>query len=181
MKSLLFVLVFFVFGSLHAAEPWQEPEDFRGLRWGKPFSEAKQFFPTISYDFPLMAFGPIEMYTTKPQQISDVLVVDFTLGYMNKQFSYAKMGFRADDFDKVRDIFIARYGRPHSSSKSTLRNALGASFVNTTLTWTGPSISIELNRYESATEGSAQIGKRSFAIEYERAQKKQSKEAAKGF
>lgn len=181
MKTIVVTLVLFFSGVFYAAELWREPADFRGFKWGRPFSEAKQFFPTLYYTFPMTSLGPIEMYVTKPQEISDILVVDFTLGFMKNEFSYAKMDFRADDFEKVRDIFIVRYGKPHTTEKNTLKNALGSTFVNSTLRWTGSTIAIELNKYESTTHGSAQIGKLTFAREYERAQKNQAKEAAKGF
>jgi hypothetical protein len=91
------------------------------------------------------------------------------------------MNFRSYDFEAVKDIFVTRYGKPHRTSTNTLTNAMGARFQNVSLAWDGPTVSIILDRYESATHGRAQIGKRSFVPEYEKAKKKQTRDAAKGF
>jgi hypothetical protein len=41
MKKLLLVVSLFLAVISHAAEPWQEPEDFRGFKWGVSIEEFK--------------------------------------------------------------------------------------------------------------------------------------------
>jgi hypothetical protein len=52
-----------------AAQPWKEPEGFRGLKWGSSPIEAQELFPTVRFAFPLMDVGPIELFTGKNQQM----------------------------------------------------------------------------------------------------------------
>src|SRR5437868_13931073 len=45
MKQLWIVLFFLFVSTVSGAESWQEPEDFRGLKWGASVEEMRKIFP----------------------------------------------------------------------------------------------------------------------------------------
>jgi hypothetical protein len=71
--------------------------------------------------------------------------------------------FAADDYPKMREAFIAKYGPPHKVDTSVVQNKMGAQFAQETLLWKGPDIHIWMSHYGSkVTEGIAFIVKADF-------------------
>jgi hypothetical protein len=179
MTTLFIAGILFLASLAHGAEPWKEPDGFRGLKWGANPTEAKQTFSRMDpYYF---EDGPVQSYFAKGEQITDTLIVHFLLYFFEKRFFAANMEFRTEQFDEVSRIFQARYGRPHSTSKNTLKNAFGASFVSLTHSWSGPSVIVELVQYDTVTHGGATIGKKDMLQQIEKSKRQRAKDAAKGF
>jgi hypothetical protein len=125
--------------------------------------------------------GPVQQYFAKGEQVSDTLIVHFQLFFFEKSFFAVNMEFRTERFDEVASIFQARYGRPHSTRKDILKNAFGARFPNVTYSWSGPTVVIDLLKYDSVTDGRASIGKKDVLEKVEMTKRQGAKEAAKGF
>lgn len=179
MNKILIIGILFLTSLCYAAEPWKEPADFRGLKWGANPTEAKKIFTRMDpYYF---EEGPVQSYFAKGEQITDTLIVHFLLHFYEKRFFAASMDFRTELFEEVSEIFQARYGHPHSTSKKVLQNAFGASYHNVTHSWSGPSVLIELAKHESVTQGNATIGKKDFLARIEKSKQQRAKDAAKGF
>jgi hypothetical protein len=163
----------------YAGEPWKEPEDFRGLKWGASPTDAKRLFQRMDpYWF---EDGPVQQYFAKGEQITDTLIVHFLLMFFDKQFFAANMEFRTERFDEVLSIFQARYGKPHSTHKEVLQNAFAAKVPNVTHTWSGPTVLIELTKHESMTQGGMNIAKRDILRKFDESKRQRAKDAAKGF
>jgi hypothetical protein len=155
---------------------WEEPPDFRGVKWGSSFEELSRVFPGVSE---IEEVGNVKFYSVSSQQIANIYV-DYLFGFLNDKFGFVRLSFRSNDFEPLRDIFVSRYGRAHSTSTEVLRNAMGTKFLNSILNWNGATLTIILQKYESTImDGTAQISKRSFAAGYEAAIKKRKIDAAK--
>lgn len=51
------------------------------------------------------------------------------------------------DFDKVKELFVTKYGEPTTSVVQEVKTKAGASFGNDVLAWKGPRVTITLSRY----------------------------------
>lgn len=51
------------------------------------------------------------------------------------------------DFDKVKELFITKYGQPTASAVQQVKTKAGASFANDVLAWKGAHVTITLSRY----------------------------------
>jgi len=112
MKPILLTLVIAAFlvttvPTNGADSSWQEPEDFRGLKWGASVDEIRKVFPTAQGPFD---YGNrIKSFRVGGQRLGDRLV-QLDLGFLDDRFSYVYIRFKSDDFQVMRDAFITRYG-----------------------------------------------------------------------
>src|SRR4029450_3513589 len=161
MKKLLLVVILFLALISHAAEPWQEPEDFRGFKWGVSIEELKSTLGSRIGTANLWG-NRIKNYFSRRQMIGPA-EVDFEYGFLDDRFSSVHIMFRSDDFPTLRAAFIERYGPPHSTREEKLQTAMGAQFLNEMLNWKGPTIFIELTKYANkVSQGRAIITKRDY-------------------
>ncbi len=137
-REQLWIVLFFLFVStVSGAESWQEPEDFRGLKWGASVDEMHKVFPTHNVGKPRDFSNRIQLVSVGGQRIGDALV-QLDLGFLDDRFSSVNISFKSADFPVMRDAFITRYGPAHSTTEQTLQNRAGAEFVSPVLTWRGP-------------------------------------------
>jgi len=160
-----------------ADSSWQEPEDFRGLKWGASVEEMRKVFRTAAQ---YRDIGNRIKLFFDLQRIGD-RVVELDLGFLDDRFSHASISFKSDDFVVMRDAFITRYGPAHSTTEQTLQNRAGAEFVNSILTWTGPTLNIRIQKYAPGRvdNGSALLSKHEYTDELVRIYKQKGKDAAK--
>jgi hypothetical protein len=180
MKPILLTLVIAAFlittVPTNGDSSWQEPEDFRGLKWGASVEEMRKVFRTAAQ---YRDIGNRIKLFFDLQRIGDRLV-ELDLGFLDDRFSHASISFKSDDFVVMRDAFITRYGPAHSTTEQTLQNRAGAEFVNPILTWKGPTLTIRIQKYAGTlTDGSADLGKHEFTDELVRIYKQKGKDAAK--
>lgn len=69
------------------------------------------------------------------------------LVFADGKFVQATTSFDSGSFEKVRDIFIERYGSPHVTTTNEVTSSTGASYNNDLLGWNGKSVEITLARY----------------------------------
>ena len=183
MKSILalFIAAFLVttVPTNGADSSWQEPEDFRGLKWGASVGEMRKVFSTLNVDKPRDSGNRIKSFYVGGQRIGDALV-QLYLGFLDDRFSSVNISFKSDDFLAMRVVFIVRYGQAHSTTEQTLQNRAGAEFVNPILTWKGPTLIIRIQKYtETLNNGRANLSKHEFEDELVRIFKQKGKDAAK--
>lgn len=160
-----------------ADSSWQEPEDFRGLKWGASIDEMREVFPTAQK--PSIYGNRIKTFSVGGQRIGDALV-QLYLGFLDDRFSSVQISFKSADFVVMRNGFITRYGPAHSTKEQTLKNRGGAEFVNTVLDWKGPTLAIQIQKYfGTVTNGDASLSKHEFTDELVRILKQKGKDAAK--
>jgi hypothetical protein len=183
MKTLLLAVSFFFCQLVYAADTWQEPEDFRGVKWGASLEEMRKVFPNITsnlYRTPLFPSERIRGANTRGEKIGPV-EVSLHFGFLDEKFSGVLINFKSNDFSVLRDAFIARYGPSHSKQEVVVKNRAGAEFLNEVLVWRGATMTIEIKKYASTiTNGSAMLEKHEYRDEKLRAWKSRSQDAAKG-
>lgn len=92
---------------------------------------------------------------------------------------YIYMSGRTEDFEKLKDIFIQRYGKPHSDVTSEVKTRAGASFEDETLKWVGSKVTIVLSRYsDDINSYGASISVNQVQERYERAAAEKSRSGA---
>lgn len=135
-RSLILFLLFF---SVSLASAWNEPAGFRDIPWGASPDLVRQRIPSL-YCAPsthtcsgYVMIGDIRVFT----------MMQFESGGMD----IVALRFPTEHFTTMKSIFIARYGQPHVRSMPTVQNHMGAQFVNETLDWQGPRVSITLKQY----------------------------------
>ncbi|MCQ3001429.1 hypothetical protein NLO98_16895 [Pseudomonas syringae] len=66
---------------------------------------------------------------------------------LERKIQYLYLSGNTRDFDKVKALFITKYGKPTTSIVQPVKTKAGASFGNDVLTWTGQRVTISLSRY----------------------------------
>jgi hypothetical protein len=172
----------------NAGEPWQEPEDFRGLKWGASVEEMRKVFPLENelremrsvWAIPTLVGNRIKRFTVSNIKIGTARTTLY-IGFLDDRFAYVWINFNSRDFVELREAFITRYGPAHSMTVERLKNRMGAEFENPVLTWEGNTLAIRLANYSGTlTEGAAQLGKHEYVDELLRVQNQRGKDAAKG-
>lgn len=178
LVGLFFALT--IVGVSAAAESWQEPEDFRGLKWGASIPEMQQLYPKAMKLQRTFEGERIEGFSVFNQEIGSVKT-SFVLGFLDNRFAFAEIAFKSPDFMTLREAFVTRYGPAHSTREEKLQSRMGAEFTNQVLSWRGRTLSIYIAKYSGkVTDGTARISKHDYAEELIRAYKQKGKDAAKG-
>jgi hypothetical protein len=180
-----------------AAHAWtKEPSGYRGAEWGTDLAKTAEVVGLlmgrcICSDADLTSFScpkevkaddvPDRRSCRSALDVAGTEVEDM-LQFENDRLASTYMTFAADDFDKMRDIFVEKYGPPDSTSDAQVHNRMGAAFTNTSLEWHGPRVTITLERYGSdLTKASATIGLNTFRDHLAEAMKKRTKAGADAF
>ena len=172
--------LFFLTESAIAAESWQEPADFRGLKWGASIEEMQQLFPAAP-NYAQSAQGDRIKNFILPSQYIGQVKTTLTLGFLDDKFASVDIHFHSAEFPILREAFVTRYGQPHRKEDIPVKTAVGAQYLNERLWWTGPTLMITIQKYGGkVTEGHARITTFKYAGEIVRQYQKQGKDAAKG-
>src|SRR5580765_3771840 len=100
MKPILLTLVIAAFlvttvPTNGADSSWQEPEGFRGLKWGASVDEIRKVFPTAQKTLDLS--NRIKSFRVGSQRLGDA-VAQIYLGCLDDRFSSVTIIFKSDDF-----------------------------------------------------------------------------------
>lgn len=134
------------------SKPWaQEPDSFMGI----------SFDQKLEYSLPQCPAGyelPERMCRENPYQglysIKGTPSIGLDSGYQLSVM--AKTGpvdsfyltTQAEDFPKLVQIFITKYGQPTHRSSDVVKTKGGAEFTNESLRWRGKKIDITLEKYD---------------------------------
>ncbi|MGH7782330.1 MAG: hypothetical protein ACREO5_00575 [Candidatus Binatia bacterium] len=144
-KSLLALLMLVV----PPASAFDDPEDFRGLKWDASESEALRLFPELrklqTARSPSRPPGT-SLYSLLNVKLGDI-AVNIGFGFMNGQFAHALISFPDKDFSAVEAAFIERYGPPTTTMEETLTTGMGVKYRNRKHRWVGEKILIYLDQY----------------------------------
>jgi hypothetical protein len=182
MKILLLAGSLFLASLSYAAEPWQEPEDFRGLKFGASVEEMKAVFGNVlPVPAPAIVGTPrIKTFALRGKEKIGAAEVTLGFGFLDDRFAQVYIMFKSADFSTIRGAFMTRYGEPHSVQSTNLKTTMGAEYTNEKLIWKGPTLEIELQKYSGKiTDGMAQIMKHELKEEQFRAYRQKQKEGAK--
>src|SRR5262249_3007352 len=130
----------------------QEPDGFRGLKFGSSEAEAKRIYTlqlciNMEGESETSGRGCITEFTIGDTTISGLLQFD------NDKFVYGTFDFSSDAFENIRAILVERYGQAVLSN-SVVRNRMNATFTNQQLKWNGKLVEVTLTKYAGDLEHS---------------------------
>lgn len=131
----------------------EEPDGFKGVRFGWTENQAES-----------MAHLPCFPFVNG--KLICKLEIDGGGFSMTAHFVFDSTGFTqaigkfpSENYGDVKEIFVARYGKPHSTTQSDVRNRMGATFRQEELLWMGKRASVSVSRYGSnLSDGSFWVG-----------------------
>lgn len=193
--------------TVSSAAGFQEPEGFRGIRWGMSPEQAKDVIRAqwkergVSFD--RYGFASSQSHTLireiepktglyGPAKIGgrhgeflfrDFIgsaIVDIHVWFLDDKFAQAELRFKSAFFPTLETAFKERYGTPTLEEEKEVQNRMGAKFLNKEVTWTGPNVLIRIDKYfGTLNDGRATISQREYVEYILKEQKDRSKGAAK--
>jgi hypothetical protein len=137
---------------------FNEPDGFRGLKWGATKDDL---------DAAAMKRGDATVLCPPSRPPHAICSTEVMIGpapamvdyrFRDERFVAVSVRFQPDQFSGVAETFILRYGPPTKRSQEPVQTRGGARLTNDILRWTGKAVVIELRRYAaSADEGSAYL------------------------
>jgi hypothetical protein len=108
--------------------------------------------------------------------------VDDVFFFQDDVFVGVTMSFVSDDYERLREVFLAKYGEPTRLETTRISTRTGTRFDNETLNWDGGKVSVSLQRYgESLENGSATLFLNSYLEEQEKQRREKLKRDADAF
>jgi hypothetical protein len=157
-----------------SAAAWQEPEDFRGIKWETTTAEAEMLIKDqwkrrreageiiIGDNITKIPANPptdrVGSFIFKDK--IGGLPVDLILYFLDDKFVYAHIFFKTAFFKTLEGAFKEKYGPPTSESIVSMQTRVGAKYEGKELKWSSETFRISLNQYSrTITDGAASIGK----------------------
>lgn len=157
-RAALACITFLFLGSAVAAPPkptasvWkQEPDSFLGLPLNGSLSELPDCQRgVIGFKQPVRCANRSSATYLQINPNPDIglhYLYSLDAKLFEDKIQCLYMSGRTEDFEKLKDIFIQRYGKPHSDVLSEVKTKAGASFEDETLKWVGSKVTIVMSRY----------------------------------
>lgn len=110
------------------------------------------------------------------------VAVDDVLYFQNDLFVGVSMSFDSDDYEKLREVFVFKYGEPSRLDTTRLSSREGGRFDNETMSWDGRKVTVSIERYgESLDKGSASMFVNSYLDEQEKQRRSRLKKDSDAF
>jgi hypothetical protein len=162
----------------------QEPNGFRGFTFGSSRSDLGFFLPEQGY-FTAKECSSTEKYrgagSEKCERIENPIGnvgVSFRYYFRDDKLVEINGDFNSENYEALRDIFIAAYGKPHQSQHTVERTAIGATFQNELLGWNGKRVSVFMTKYLSdINDGEFSITLKSEDAELDRVKREANRKA----
>jgi len=127
-----------------AVSAFNEPEGFRGAKWGQSEAEVRAALgiekrgamDTDCYDVPADSKWIGDRTCRASHKVGDV-PVKLTAVFRTDRLVRLSMTFRVTDFDQMQAAFIQRFGQAGSNRESVVKSGAGVEYRNRKLTWTG--------------------------------------------
>lgn len=133
--------------------PWtQEPDSFMGVKMSSnviydltqcPSGVLNSQQATMCYKPP---YKDLYMIEGLPKIGLDYFY-SLSVKVRDRAVEYFYLSANTRDFEKLSQVFIAKYGQPGSKVITPVKTKAGASFSNETLTWSGRKVRIVVQRY----------------------------------
>lgn len=163
MKLGLGLATLIIAGSAIAApknsspKPWaQEPDSFMGISFDQKLVYSLPQCPA-GYDLPTAPCRgePYQgLYTIKG---TPAIGLGYSLSAMAKTgpVDYFYLTTHSDDFLRLEQLFISKYGQPSKRSTEVVKTKVGAEFTNERLHWIGKKVEILLQKYDGDIDTSS--------------------------
>lgn len=137
-----------------------EPEGFRGLKWGDPPTEDMVWDSTYEYGLSLYTL-PDEKESLKLGNIA-LSSISYSFYGTDKRFGKARLSFSEElDYLMLRELCRVKFGEPMEESRAT-RYCI----------WVGEIAKVSLVHYSPLKIGYLELGNNKMLLEYEDAKKK---------
>ncbi|HHW1707561.1 hypothetical protein FA195_16610 [Pseudomonas aeruginosa] len=135
-----------------AIKPWiQEPDSFMGINFDQRLEHSLPQCPS-GYEPPksMCRGAPYQGLYTIEGTPSIGLIGGYGLSAMAKTgpVDWFYLTAQVDDFPRLTQIFITKYGQPTTRSTETVKTKGGAEFTNENLQWVGKKVEITLLKYD---------------------------------
>lgn len=181
-----------------AAVTWdKEPDGYRGLTWGTTVAAAAEVLDSAERCLCMWGGDDNSLCKAKPEKDpkkvppSRVCFTTFEVGpvqvedqitFLNDSLAAASMSFDTDHYEKMREIFIDKYGPPTSRESKEVQNRMGATFQQEELEWKGKTTTVSLNRYGSKlTQGAAYLLTNAYRDHVQATAEAEKKKGSKAF
>jgi hypothetical protein len=153
----------------------QEPVGFKNLKFGTTAAELRN---DVTFSFCTDDDGVNTcVLNSSVGEYPVTLMLEFPADRLSSIFGT----YKSEDFGALKEIFVRRYGSPHTRNVSIVQNAFGAKFQDETLVWNGKHAHVYLKRYSNDTEkGSFWVGLNGHGDEVLKKEQRKLKQAAKG-
>jgi hypothetical protein len=177
---------------LVAQSNWKkEPKSFKSVPFNSSEAATKQILARARQKLDFTCSGPadrscvvtvpeletVDGVTVKPSaeyEFEDKL--NFVFIFHKDRFVEAVGTFGNPNYEKIKAVFIERYGTPTRAQVQTVQSAAGASYENETLHWSGNIVSVTLSRFgDRVDKGDVHI----YLESYMKAQQKKDDEEKK--
>src|SRR5687768_8916249 len=119
---------------------WEkEPDSYRSVRWEATKQEAEEKLGSLtcsrmenSAGKPDLCFGP--SFFRRDFEIAGVSIRD-SFYFVDGKFVKADLIFDSPGYDTLKDVFIAKYGRPSVAGILKEKTKMGAEYENEVLKW----------------------------------------------
>lgn len=135
-------------------EAWaKEPDSFMGIKLGGDIIYDLPECPQLSPGQDPKSLCREKSYTTNYYGIKGLPSLGLTYFYslnallLDRRIEYLYLSGNTNDFEKAKEMFISKYGRPSTSTIQQVKTKAGASFGNDVLIWKGQKVTISLTRY----------------------------------
>jgi hypothetical protein len=170
-----------------SAPPWNEPDEFRGLKLGQNLRDQSREcpeFPSATQNRCWKQIGPPDAYGSTLYTLHNFGPVgDLSGGAMyarqlNDRLVWIAITMAHDGYSRLRDIVLQRYGRPTSESTEEVVTKAGVKWPKVISRWLGSRVNIEL--YERSLRVD-QTSLTAYTAEFtEHEQRKRREEGKKG-
>ncbi len=141
-----------------------EPKAFRGAAFGSSREDVLKVIGVTPLEFHGITIGHApkchqkgDEWTCQDDNFSVAgMVLPTEFLFADDKLVAVFVRFQSESFDKVRDIFLERYGKPAAVERTAIKNRMGAEFLDEDDRWMGDTIQMHIEKYTGTIEdGSA--------------------------
>ncbi|HEX9872523.1 MAG TPA: hypothetical protein VGC99_28785 [Candidatus Tectomicrobia bacterium] len=170
-----------------SAPPWNEPDEFRGLKLGQNVRDQVREcpeFPSATQNRCWKQSGPPDAHGLTSYTLHNFGPIgDLSAGTMYATQLHDRLGWIAitmphDRYSRLRDIVLQRYGRPTSEVSEEVVTKTGVKWPSLISRWLGSRVNIELHERSVRVDQTSLTAYTAEFVEFE--QRKGSEERKKG-
>jgi hypothetical protein len=160
----------------------QEPASFMGIKFSSNIIDDLIACP-VGYETPKgMCYDPPYSGFFRLNGLPNIGLGDsyeLLAKVFDNEIQYFRLNTGSENFARLEQIFIAKYGRPTSQSAEPLETTSGVELSNEKLSWSGPNVLIFMTKYsKSISTSSVTISNRAITAEAWDEQQKKIQEGA---
>lgn len=177
MRILLFLLTLVGAPAPTPTPAWaREPAAYRGVPFGTPYADMPGRLLLTGCHPSSRDHEPGRRTCEGNGFQANGVAVDDVLFFQDDLFVGASLSFDSDDYEKLRELFVLKYGEPTRLETTRISSRSGTRFDNETMNWDGRKVAVSIERYgESLEKGSATL----FLLSYLEQQEKERQERLK--